>query len=214
MAPDLTLYVDSGWRSPWVFHAMVALEEKELPYKLEATPLPIPEPLKARLREVAVLAKVPLLVHHDTHAWITESLAISEYLAETFRSPDFPRLFPADLVERARARQIMSWLRTSLMALRNDRPTDGVFGRPTVKPLSEKGKEDAGELVRVASAVVKPGATQMFGNWSIADADLALALMRMIGGEDHVPEHLVTYALAQWDRRSVKRYLAHVPTTP
>ena len=47
MAPELLLYADSTWVSPWVFHAMVALEEKRLPYKLEVVPLPIREPLKA-----------------------------------------------------------------------------------------------------------------------------------------------------------------------
>jgi glutathione S-transferase len=80
--------------------------------------------------------------------------------------------------------------------------------------MSEKGKQDADELLRVASALVPAGATQMFEEWSIADVDLALALMRMIASQDHVPEPLIAYALAQWDRRSVKRYLAHVPTTP
>jgi glutathione S-transferase len=212
MAPDLTLYVDSNWMSPWAFHALVALEEKQLGYTLVATPLPIPEPLRSELEPKAILAKVPLLVHGEL--WLTESLAISEYLAETFPTPGHPRLFPADLAERARARQVMSWLRTSLMALRNDRPTSSVFGRPTVRPMTEKGKEDAAELLRVATALVPPKATQMFKDWSIADIDLSLALMRMIASQDHVPENLINYALAQWDRRSVKRYLAHVPTRP
>ena len=212
MAPDLTLYVDSNWMSPWAFHALVALEEKQLAYKLVATALPIPEPLRSELEPRALLAKVPMLVHGEL--FLTESLAISEYLAETFPTPGHPRLFPADLAERARARQVMSWLRTSLMALRNDRPTSSVFGRPTVRPMTEKGKEDAAELVRVATALVPPKATQMFKDWSIADIDLSLALMRMIASQDHVPEPLIHYALAQWDRRSVKRYLAHVPTTP
>jgi len=212
MVADLTLYVDSSWMSPWVFHAMVALEEKQLPFKIVATSLPIPEPLRSELTTKALLAKVPMLAHGDV--WFTESLAISEYLAERFPTPGNPRIFPADLAERARARQVMSWLRTSLMALRSDRPTSSVFGRPTVAPMTDKGKDDAAELVRVASALVAPGKTQMFATWSIADADLSLALMRMIASQDHVPEPLVTYALATWDRRSVKRYLAHVPTTP
>lgn len=212
MAPDLTLYAESTWMSPWVFHAMIALEEKQLPYKLEVVPLPIPADVRAKLEAKAVLGKVPILAHGEH--WITESLAISEYLAERFPAPDHPRLFPADLVERARARQVMSWLRTSLMGLRADRPTTNVFGRPTVRPLSEKGKADADELLRVAGRLVAPGKRTMFNEWSIADADLALALMRMIGSQDHVPPHLIEYALAQWDRRSVKRFIAHVPTTP
>jgi glutathione S-transferase len=212
MSSALTLYAETSWMSPWVFHAMVALEEKQLSYKLEVVPLPIPKEVARNLATKAVLGKVPILVHGDM--WITESLAISEYLAESFPFPDHPRLFPEDQKERARARQVMSWLRTSLMGLRSDRPTTNVFGRPTVHPMSGKGRADADELLRVATALVTPGAPHLFATWSIADADLALALMRMIGSQDKVPQFLVDYALAQWDRRSIKRYVAHVPTTP
>jgi len=213
MAPELTLYLGSSWMCPWGFHAMVALEEKQLAYKLEVVPTPITPAMAAKLAAKAILDMLPILVHGD--AWISESLAISEYAAEQFPSSEgYPRLFPSDLVERARARQVMSWLRTSLAGLRADRPTTNVFGRPNVRPLGDKAMRDAEELVRVASALVAPGRTQMFAEWSIADVDLALALMRMIGSEDQVPEHLVRYALAQWDRSSVKRYIAHVPTQP
>lgn len=213
MAPELKLYAQSNWMCPWVFHAMVALEEKTLPYKLEVVPYPSAPAVSAELAAKAILGAVPILVHGDH--WISESIAISEYLAEQFPSSEgYPRLFPSDLVERARARQVMSWLRTSLAGLRADRPTTNVFGRPTVRPLGEKARHDAEELLRVASALVAPGKTRMFAEWSIADADLALALMRMIGSQDQVPEHLVQYALAQWDRRSVKRFIAHVPTQP
>jgi glutathione S-transferase len=210
-ADALTLYVSSSWDSPWSFHAMVAIEEKQLPYKLEVARTPMAPELAAVLTERALSPRVPVLVHGDH--WIAESLAISEYLAERFPYPDHPRLFPADLVERARARQVMSWVRTTMRTLRDDRPTTNVFGRPKVVPLSPKGKADADELLRVASALVAPGKTQMFGNWSIADADLALFLMRMIGADDPLPQHLVDYAIAQWDRRSVKRFLAHIPTS-
>ena len=211
MAPNLTLYADSAWMSPWVFHVLVALEEKKLPYSIEQIPLPIGEPLRSELKAKAILGKVPLLVHDGT--WITESLAISEYLAETFPTPAHPRLFPANLVERARARQVMSYLRTGLFALRNDRPTSFVFGTPSPAPLSDKAKDDAADLVSVASALVKPGSTQMFAEWSIADADLALCLMRLVACKDPMPEHLTQYALAQWERPSIRAFLAHVPTS-
>ena len=210
-ADALTLYVSSSWDSPWSFHAMVAIEEKQLPYKLEVARTPIAPELAAVLTERALSPRVPVLVHGDH--WIAESLAISEYLAERFPHPDHPRLFPADLAERARARQVMSWVRTTMRTLRDDRPTTNVFGRAKVVPLSPKGKADADELLRVASALVAPGKTQMFGNWSIADADLALFLMRLIGADDPLPQHLVDYAVAQWDRRSVRRFLAHIPTS-
>ena len=210
--PELTLYAESTWMSPWVFHCMVALEEKNLPYKLQVASIPMSTEQKKELQEKAILCKVPVLVHGTL--WISESLAISEYLAERFPAPDHPRLFPADLAERARARQIMSFLRTSLFALREDRPTSNVFGRPTIRPMSEKAKADAADLLRVAGALIKPGAKTLFGEWCIADADFALALMRMIACEDPVPQHLIDYALAQFDRKSVRRYIAHLPTAP
>ena len=204
----LTLYAEPTWMSPWVFHALVALEEKGLPYGLEVVSgatLHRPE-----IRERAILCKVPILVHGD--AWITESIAISEYLAERFPAPEFPRLFPADLVQRARARQVMSALRTSCFALREERPTSGIFGTPDrPRPMSEQAQVEADELVRIASALIRPGATSMFGAWCIADADLALALMRLVGSGDPVPPELAEYTAAQWDRASVQKFRRHVP---
>jgi glutathione S-transferase len=211
VASDLTLYAESSWMSPWVFHAMVALEEKLLPYKLEVVSLPLQGDTKAELEHRAVLAKVPVLVHGDT--WITESLAISEYLAETFPAPDYPRLFPANLADRARARQIMSFLRTSLLALREARPTSSVFGRPNPRPMSDRARDEAAELERIALAVIPDDRTAMFGNWCIADTDLALALMRLIANQDPLDRRLVSYALGQFDRKSIHRFVAHLPTT-
>jgi glutathione S-transferase len=205
MSTPLLLHGESTWVSPWVFHVMTALEEKQLPYKLELVPLPIPPEKKAVLAERTVLGKIPILVHGDT--WLSESLAISEYLAETFRFPDHPRLFPEDLTERARARAIMSYVRTDMMAVREARPTSSLFGAPVFTPLEGKAKVQAAELVGLASARIKPGATTMFATWSIADADLALALMRLIKNGDPVPEHIRHYAEAQWARPSVRVYV-------
>jgi glutathione S-transferase len=205
--PKLTLYAEPTWMSPWVFHAMVALEEKGLPYALEVVSGPTLH--RDEIRERAIIDKVPILVHED--AWITESIAISEYLAERFPAPEYPRLYPADLVQRARARQVMSALRTSFFALREARPTSGIFGTPDPKPLSEKAQADAAELVRIASALIRPGAVSLFGEWCIADADLTLALMRLVSSGDPVPRELAEYTAAQWSRASVQKFRSHVP---
>jgi glutathione S-transferase len=208
---DLTLYAESTWMSPWVFHAMVALEEKQLPYKLEVVPLPIPSSTREMLQTKSLIPKLPILVHGD--AWISESLAISEYLAETFPAPAHPRLFPANLVERAHARQIMSYLRTSLFALREARPTSTVFSRSVVKPMSDKAKEEAAELERMALAAIPEGNTTIFADWCIADCDLTLTLMRLVANQDPLHRRLVDYALAQFDRKSIRRFVAHLPTS-
>ena len=51
----------------------------------------------------------PVLQHGSL--WIGESLAIVEYLEETFAPPAWPRLLPADVRDRAHARELSSWLR-------------------------------------------------------------------------------------------------------
>jgi len=209
---ELTLYADQSWESPWAFHAMVALEELRVPYRLDPIRRPIAKEIGDKLRERALLAKVPCLVHGDF--WLTESSAISEYLAETFAPPQYPRLLPADPQQRARARQVMSWLRTALMGLREDRPTSSVFMRPVSKPLSDKAKRDAEELLRITEQLIGGSRTTLFDTWCIADADLALMLMRLVGNDDPVPQRVREYTLAQWDRQSIRRYLAHIPTTP
>ena len=153
MADELTLYAESTWMSPWVFHAMVALEEKQLAYKLQVVPMPMSAENRTLLQTKSILGKVPVLAHNDV--WVSESLAISEYIAEKFPFPHSPRIFPADLADRARSRQIMSMLRTSMFALRDDRPTSTVFGRPTIKPMGEKAKVEAEELLRIAKAIIR-----------------------------------------------------------
>ncbi|HTR56487.1 MAG TPA: glutathione transferase [Kofleriaceae bacterium] len=208
---ELVLYADASWQSPWVFHVVVALEELRVPYRLDALAMPIPSEVRAELQRNAVLGKVPCL--RDDDIWLTESLAISEYLAERFTPPQHARLLPLHRSERARARQVMSWLRTSLFALREERPTTSVFHRPIQQPLSEKARADAAELVRVTEQLLAPDASTLATEWCIADADLALALMRLVANSDPMPQRLVTYAMAQWGRASVRKYLGYIPTT-
>ena len=52
----------------------------------------------------------------------------------------------------------------------------------------------------------------MFEAWCIADADLALALMRLVANGDPVPPLLADYALAQFQRPSVAKYISNFPT--
>jgi glutathione S-transferase len=205
------LYAESTWESPWVFHAMVALEEKQLSYKLEVVPMPMQSGTRAMLQAGAVIGKVPILRHGDT--WISESLAISEYLAEAFPAPAHPRLFPDKPAERARARQIMLLVRTSMFAMRDARPTASVFRQPVTKPMSDQAKAEAAELERIALAVIPEGRTTMFDHWSIADCDLGLALMRLVANQDPLDRRLVDYALAQFERRSVQRFVSYQPTS-
>jgi glutathione S-transferase len=87
-----------------------------------------------------------------------------------------------------------------------------VFFRPVKTPLSDKARADADELNRVAMQIIPHAATQLYSQWSIADADFALMLMRLIANSDAVPQKLIDYALAQWSRQSIRKFVGYIPT--
>ena len=59
-----------------------------------------------------------------------------------------------------------------------------------------------------ATTLLAHGGKNLFGEWSIADADLALMLNRLVLNGDKVPEALADYASFQWQRASIQRYVA------
>ncbi len=198
---DLVLYVDSSWNSPFVFSAAVTLEEKGLAWQAREVALHEQAHKRPEYRERSITGRVPALAHGDF--WLSESSAIVEYLEDVFPSP---RVLPEQPAARARARQAMSYLRTEMNPLREDRPTHTMFHARASKPLSPAGAAAAADLERVATALVG-GRDTIAGEWSIADAELAFMLHRLILNGDPVAEPLARYAKAQWARPSVRRFV-------
>jgi glutathione S-transferase len=155
--------------------------------------------------EQSLTARVPSI--EIDWFFLSESLAIVEYLDETLPAPKYTRLLPSDVQQRARARQVLGWLRSDLSALKQERPTNTFFfGKRAEKPLEPVARADADKLVRVASSMLGDRAT-LFDAWSIADADLALALWRLVKNGDAVPESLRTYAETAWQRPSIAAWI-------
>lgn len=139
---------------------------------------------------------------------LSESSAIAEYLEDRFAPPTWERIYPLDLEKRARARQIQAWLRSDLMPVREERPTDVVFGGVKKGPLSDAGKASVEKLFATASHLLADGTPNLFGEWCLADTDLALMINRLALNGDDVPTPLAEYAAFQWQRASVQRYIA------
>lgn len=201
----LTLFVDHQFTSPYAMSVYVSLLEKGIPFVTECLNLGAQQHQHAAYRQQSLSARVPTLVHEGFT--LSESSAISEYLEEVFAPPAFAAVYPQDLQHRARARQVQAWLRSDLMPIRNERGTDTVFIQPTSSPLSAAALQAADKLFRVAEQLLPAGASHLFGNWCIADTDLALMLMRLIANGDAVPERLKTYATQQWQRPSVQHWV-------
>ncbi|ASE83816.1 TPA: glutathione transferase [Citrobacter koseri] len=204
--PEITLWSDANFFSPYVLSVYVALQEKGLPFSLKTVDLSSGEHLQPSWQGYALTRRVPVLEIDGFE--LSESSAITEYLEDRFAPPQWERIYPHDLQKRARARQIQAWLRSDLMPIREERSTDVVFAAARKGPLSEAGKESAAKLVATASGLLAHGKPNLFGEWCIADTDLALMLNRLVLNGDEIPEALAEYAAFQWQRASVQRFIA------
>ena len=202
----LILYGDRDLASPYVMSVAVALAEKGLAYELKRVDLSRQENLEDTYRTRSLTARVPTLVHGDFS--LSESSAIDEYLEEAFPPPDHAAIYPRDRQKRARARQVQAWVRSDLMPIRIERNTTVVFFGARLKPLSQEAQESASRLFTAVQSLLPAGATNLFGEWCIADTDLALMLNRLAMHEDVMPDRLRDYARHQWSRPSVKAWLA------
>jgi len=204
---ELILHVDAFWISPYAFSAFAALREKGVPFEVRTVALHEGAHRAPEYHDPSLTGRVPALLHDGF--WLSESSAIIEYLEEVFLPPAHAAVLPSTVQARARARQVMAWVRSDLGALRTERPTKTLFytEERTREPLSGAAAADAAKLLRVADVLIPPGEGPLFGAWSAADADLALMLHRLILNEDPVPARLRRYAQAQWSRPSMRAFV-------
>ena len=201
----ITLYGDAFYISPYVFNCYVALKEKGVPFTYTPIALQSAEQRSADFAAKSVTSRVPALTHGDFA--LAESSAIVEYLEDVFTPPSYPALLPRAPRDRARARQIMAWIRSDLMALREERSTHTMFYQRATRPLSDAGRAAVEKLFRVADGLLPAGKPTLFGDLSIADADLAFMLDRLIRNGDDVPNRLRDYAIEILARPSAREFL-------
>jgi glutathione S-transferase len=191
---NLKLYVDSKFISPYAMSAFVALHEKGLPFDIATVDLSTQEARSLEFVTASRTQRVPALMHGAFY--LPESSAISEYLDETFAgTPLYPKL-PQN---RAVARYIQAWLRSDLMPIRQERPTEVLFYGAKKPTLSPEGLRAANKLLSVAQSLLTKNSSNkfsehLFDEWCIADTDLALMLNRLILNGDAVPDDLANYA--------------------
>jgi len=198
----MLLYVDAIFASPYALVAFVSLLEKGLPFDIETVDLVARAHHRPDFSRTSITRRIPTLVH-DSFA-LSESSAICEYIDETF--PGI-RLYPADPRDRARARQVQAWVRSDLMPIRDERPTFVVFCGAKRPDLSTTARASAELLFSGALTLLEGQADNLFGDWSIADVDLAMMLQRLIVLGDPVPQRLVDYAMLQWRRPSIQEWI-------
>lgn len=212
-ARQLTLFVDGYFTSSWDASCFVALTEKQVEFATARALLREGQGAPAQLREQTAIARIPALRHGEFY--LTESLAIVEYLEDAFPPPWHARLLPESPQARARARQIMAWLRFDQRAMRHERPwqwTIYPLDEPA-PPLSADAERDVAELFDLVGRLTASGELD---EWNIAHADLSFALWRAERGGGltlpAVAKQLLDNNLA---RPSIRAYMEHArPPNP
>lgn len=152
---------------------------------------------RARLLRYSPTGKVPVLVTEQGPIW--DSLAIVEYLAETY--PD-AQLWPRDSYARAVARSVCAEMHSGFIALRSHLPMD--LARD--QALAETPADVAADIARICALWADcrgrfgSGGEFLFGQLSIADAFYAPVAARLRSYRVELPEVAAAYveSLYRW----------------
>ncbi|WP_312631638.1 glutathione transferase [Pantoea piersonii] len=204
--PSITLWSDSSFFSPYAMSVYVALTEKGVPFTLKRVDLSQNQQFASDYRALSLTCRVPTLQVDEFV--LSESSAIAEYLEERFPAPEFERLYPRDREKRARAREVQAWLRSDFMPIRQERPTEVLFAGERFPPLSPAATQAVEKLIAASLRLLPDNQQNLFGEWSVADTDLAVMLNRLALHGDALPDKLREYAEFQWQRASVQLWLA------
>jgi glutathione S-transferase len=191
------LYVDSLYTSPYALSAFVALTEKGLPFSVKTVDLEGGEQRLAGYADRALTGRVPALVEGDFV--LTESSAITEYLEESFPAPEYVRA-----VSR---RPSPARAGTADSGLGAQRPAAGPHGarhgNRVLQSLraADRHRAAGGRQAGARGRHLIQGPQNIFGDWSLADTDLAIMLSRLVRNGDAVPAKLQEYVDFQWQRR-------------
>ena len=172
---QLTLVIGNKNYSSWSLRPWLTMKKIGLDFTEIRIPLYTPES-KQKLLEHSPAGKVPILHHGDITVW--ESLAICEYIAETFDSS----LWPKDNQARAIARSVSNEMHAGFNALRNCMPMNirahlsGKGMNPQVKADIERIKT----IWRDCRQFFGQQGDFLFGNFTIADAMFAPVVSRFV----------------------------------
>ncbi|KFE71241.1 glutathione S-transferase family protein [Hyalangium minutum] len=213
---ELTLVVGSKNYSSWSLRPYLALAHTGQPFREVVIALDEPD-TAAKIAEYTPSGRVPVLRHGALSIW--DSLAICEYLAETFPQA---KLWPEDKQARAIARSVVAEMHSSFSNLRQNMTMD-IRAR---KPGKGRAPGVAEDIARIQAlwndcrSRFGQGGPFLFGHFTIADAFYAPVVTRFVTyeveldavGQAYRDAVLNLPALKTWTEAAlkeppVKRYL-------
>ncbi|GLK89156.1 glutathione S-transferase [Pseudomonas turukhanskensis] len=192
----LSLVIGDKTYSSWSLRAALALELAGTPYSEQVIRLNQPD-TRARILEHSPTGKVPLLKTAEGSIW--DSLAISEYLAETFPEA---HLWPRGAYARAIARSVCAEMHSSFVPLRTAMPMD--LSRD--EALAEVPADVLADIERISAIWARcrsefgQDGPYLFGHVSLADAFFAPVAVRFRGYRAALSAEAAAYVetIYQW----------------
>jgi glutathione S-transferase len=172
------LYVGEKNISSWSMRAWVALRHKGVAFEARTISL-VDDKDRGRRRTVSPTGRVPVL-HHAGRV-IPDSLAIVEYLEETFPPPSHPALWPRDAGRRAHARWLAAAMHAGFFQIREHMSFNWCF-LPEKPSVPAAALQEADEMLGYWEAALEDRTETgpfLFGAFGGADAMYAPAVVRL-----------------------------------
>ena len=205
---EFTLYIANKNYSSWSMRGWLALKATGEPFDEIIIPLDQPETRETILR-YSPSGRVPALRHGDVMIW--ESLAIGEYLAETFPKAG---LWPTAAPARAHARAVSAEMHAGFGALRRELPMN-VRGSFPGREISDEARSDINRVAAVwRDCIGRYGGPFLFGGFSLADAMYAPVVSRLLTYEVEPDDVSTAYCGAVWEHEFVKQWRSAAGNEP
>ena len=168
----------SSWSMrPWVAMTQAGIAFEEVYVRFDS--FSADSQFKQRMAGINPVGKVPVLQDGELCVW--DTLAISEYLAESFPEKN---LWPTDKAARARARSICAEMHSGFSALRSQCPMNIEASLPERGALIWRDhagvRADVQRIVDMWTQLLQNhGGPMLFGAFTLADAYYAPVVMRL-----------------------------------
>lgn len=197
---EFTLYIGNKNYSSWSVRGWLAMKATGAPFEEIIIPLRQPETHETILR-YSPSGKVPALKHGDLIIW--ESLAVGEYLAETFPKAE---LWPTASATRAHGRAISAEIHAGFGALRQELPMN-VRGSFPGREISDQARSDINRVAAIwRDCLGRHGGPYLLGGFSLADAMYAPVVSRFLTYKIELDDVATAYCSAVWDHEMVREW--------
>jgi glutathione S-transferase len=175
----LTLYVGEKNVSSWSMRGFLALHHKGVPFQEKEISLPA-DKSRARRREVSPTGKVPVLHHErpEGRLVVPDSMAILEYLEETFPPPAHNAIWPVEPARRARARWLAASMHSGFAQLRESMSFNLCF-LPEPPAATPAALEEAAQALDLWEVALSEGGPFLCGEYGGADIMFAPVVWRL-----------------------------------